>query len=590
MLKKAQVSGDMVLYVWLGGSDAAEEGVWSWSDGAGWAFEDWLPGNPNYKYEVPEPSNKTGEDCLKMHIEGGVWFDERCSTRIRPLCHRDTHVFKGKLNRTWTFPPAQVPKEIEFVWESDTAFTPFKRTGLSISWRIVDEDGSKSTFNPVYETENRFLIGTTNLVHDLKKLGASETEIWTDTIAYKMSALSQNFEGNCEKSQLKATRQSKLIQIFSQETTKLVSSISYEPRPTNEISDEDLVFGFQIYFFLTYCHESFSSLYATHLDNTDLETESEGLKLFIFYSDTIDMMTPPNMLQTFVNVISSKEVAYDKNLKGVEKMLEELINVLEPSFDYILSHIFTESQLALLANSSRMAFLRNQSTEEKGEEKIVLGENVFLSGDFGNMAVLGNHPVHMTSAESLSAFIPFCAFDGQPDGTQIGNFSVPFCRSFSPTITDGQLCYALNMTKVGFIKEALFFIDPNLERSVHLSHTSEQNSKNSPLKLKQGLGEKSQLAQMHIDTLEPFTSETFASYALTSLKKMTSTENFDEMSDQDKGCRMESRRDCERNILVEKVAKDCQCVPFSLWEAWPNSSNNNQVGLTIVQSRQKART
>ena len=208
------------------------------------------------------------------------------------------------------------------------------------------------------------------------------------------------------------------------------------------------------------------------------------------------------------------------------------------------------------------------------------------------MAVLGNHPVHMTSAESLSAFIPFCAFDGQPEpsGTQIGKFSVPFCRSFSPTITDGQLCYALNMTKVGFIKEALFFIDPNLERSVHLSHTSEQNSKNSPLKLKQGLGEKSQLAQMHIDTLEPFTSETFASYALTSLKKMTSTENFDEMSDQDKGCRMESRRDCERNILVEKVAKDCQCVPFSLWEAWPNSSNNNQVGSTIVQSRKKAKT
>ena len=111
-MKKAQVSGDMVLYVWLGGSDAAEEGVWSWSDGAGWAFEDWLPGNPNYKYEVPEPSNKTGEDCLKMHIEGGVWFDERCSTRIRPLCHRDTHVFKGKLNRTWTFSPAQVPNEI----------------------------------------------------------------------------------------------------------------------------------------------------------------------------------------------------------------------------------------------------------------------------------------------------------------------------------------------------------------------------------------------------------------------------------------------------------------------------------------------
>ena len=181
------------------------------------------------------------------------------------------------------------------------------------------------------------------------------------------------------------------------------------------------------------------------------------------------------------------------------------------------------------------------------------------------------------TADAPSSFIPFCAFDGELDshGTQSENFSVPFCNSFTPTIIEGQLCYALNITKIGFVKEALFFIDTNLERSVH---TSQQESKKSgALRLKQGLGKKSHLAKIHIDTLEPFTSETFASYALTSLKKMTSTQNFEEMLDEDKGCRMQPRSECERNILVQKVTEICQCVPFSLLEAWPNYTGNTQV-------------
>ena len=201
-----------------------------------------------------------------------------------------------------------------------------------------------------------------------------------------------------------------------------------------------------------------------------------------------------------------------------------------------------------------------------------------FSDDIGNMASMSNHPVHITSVDAMTSFIPFYAFDGNldSDGTQVGNLS--FCNSFTPTIIAGQLCYALNMTKVGFIQEALFFLDLNLERSFHREDSSGENSDSSPLKLKQGTGKKSQLAQIRIDTLEPFASETFASYALTSLKKMTSTKNFDAMSDEDKGCMMGARSKCERNILISSVAETCQCVPFALWQAWPRSSNVTQVG------------
>ena len=34
-------------YLWLGGSDKKEEGVWKWSDGSPWEFNRWNPGEPN---------------------------------------------------------------------------------------------------------------------------------------------------------------------------------------------------------------------------------------------------------------------------------------------------------------------------------------------------------------------------------------------------------------------------------------------------------------------------------------------------------------------------------------------------------------
>ena len=194
------------------------------------------------------------------------------------------------------------------------------------------------------------------------------------------------------------------------------------------------------------------------------------------------------------------------------------------------------------------------------------------------MATMSTHPLQMVSADTFSSFIPFCAFDGHlssDEGMQVGNVS--FCNSFYPTITPGgQLCYALNKTKIGVFEEAFFLIDPNTERSLHIvGQISEE--KKLPLKLKAGSSQESLLANVYIDTLESFTSETNASYALTSLKKMTSTSNFDEMSDQDKGCIMKARNVCQREAFLKKMTEVCQCVPFGLWPAWPNTSNEKQV-------------
>ena len=375
LLKKVQDSGEWLSYIWLGGSDSQEEGNWFWSDKSLWDFDNWYPGNSRY-LKSPEPSNGSRENCLKMKTQDGIWWDEDCNKRFRALCHRDTHVFKGKLNRTWTILSTAVPQEMEFVWESDMEFAPSKRTGLSISWRFEEELNLAP--DPVYAAENQFLIGTINLIHDLKEKGASETEIWTEAIAYKMSVIENRyFEGRCEKSLLKQPYQRNLVDTFSRETTR-IGSITYEPSFTNEISDEDLAFGFKIYFFLTFCHQNFLILWKNFDDNMELAVESEALNLYIFYSDTIDMMSPQNILQTFVNMMSSKEVMFDENLSGIRMMLEELTDVLSPSFPQILAHLYTESELDKISNFTHMTFLKTQSSESAispGEKKSIVSDN-----------------------------------------------------------------------------------------------------------------------------------------------------------------------------------------------------------------------
>ncbi|XP_051745521.1 galactose-specific lectin nattectin-like isoform X2 [Ctenopharyngodon idella] len=63
---------------WIGGSDAAEEGVWLWSDGTKMIYQIWSPGNP---------SNYLGkEHCLEMNYGNGNWNDGNCSVKKPFVC------------------------------------------------------------------------------------------------------------------------------------------------------------------------------------------------------------------------------------------------------------------------------------------------------------------------------------------------------------------------------------------------------------------------------------------------------------------------------------------------------------------------
>ncbi len=51
---------------WIGGSDAAQEGTWTWSDGSAWDYQNWRSGQPDNLYGA--------QDSLQMYPDGS-WDD-----------------------------------------------------------------------------------------------------------------------------------------------------------------------------------------------------------------------------------------------------------------------------------------------------------------------------------------------------------------------------------------------------------------------------------------------------------------------------------------------------------------------------------
>ena len=76
---------------------------------------------------------------------------------------------------------------------------------------------------------------------------------------------------------------------------------------------------------------------------------------------------------------------------------------------------------------------------------------------------LSSHPPHLVSGSAVSAFIPFCAFEGQlgiseEEVSRMPNLNFPVCQSFVPISLDGQLCYKLAMNKTSKGAENRFFL------------------------------------------------------------------------------------------------------------------------------------
>ncbi|XP_074538582.1 galactose-specific lectin nattectin-like [Halichoeres trimaculatus] len=67
---------------WVGGYDAAKEGVWLWSDGSQFEFKRWGKGEPNNRW--------FGEGCMEINLKGRDFVnDAKCSQEQPFICAKD---------------------------------------------------------------------------------------------------------------------------------------------------------------------------------------------------------------------------------------------------------------------------------------------------------------------------------------------------------------------------------------------------------------------------------------------------------------------------------------------------------------------
>ena len=176
--------------------------------------------------------------------------------------------------------------------------------------------------------------------------------------------------------------------------------------------------------------------------------------------------------------------------------------------------------------------------------------------------MLSLHPVHLTPDKEgnlpPSALVPFCSYQGNSsllgqERPELDNLTV--CDKFEPTILEGQLCYSLDMAKLGIKTKpgksnGLFLLlDPNPFPQNATEKTAETDD---------------QSFKVYIHTLGQYTTFAPGSYGMSTLKKMTGTKSFKQLPDHQRKCLVQTKEECQTQHYLNQVKKECKCVPWAL--------------------------
>lgn len=193
-------------------------------------------------------------------------------------------------------------------------------------------------------------------------------------------------------------------------------------------------------------------------------------------------------------------------------------------------------------------------------------------------SLLSPHLIESEEGIPPFALIPFCAYQGQLGtlGQRVSHFpSLSVCSKSTPTIVDGALCHTIAPTglttkqgeKFGvviLIDSNPVTLDPDLHQSpVQVGQEDWKDSWNVD-----ELGSRNE-ADMFFSTLNRFRGKSQGHFSLTGLKIMTATEKFLDQRGSSGSCSVKGFDECHQEAFIERVAKDCGCIPFSLSLALP---------------------
>ena len=190
---------------------------------------------------------------------------------------------------------------------------------------------------------------------------------------------------------------------------------------------------------------------------------------------------------------------------------------------------------------------------------------------------LSLHPVHLIPDEEgnlpPSALVPFCSYQGDDDllgheRPELDNLTI--CDKFESIILEGQLCYSLDIAKLGKLEKGtksgktnglFLLLDPNPYQL------------NDDVKNVGGSKIGDQSFKVFIHTLAQSSTFGPGSYGMSTLKRMTGTESFQQLPDHQKKCLVHNREECQTQKYLDQVQGECNCTPWAL----QTNQDKNQV-------------
>ena len=82
---------------WIGASDLASSGVWTWTDGTPFGYNAWASGEPN---------GNAGSDCVSSKVADGTWVASNCFSTKPYICNvppLPQHTCPARCDSEWAY-------------------------------------------------------------------------------------------------------------------------------------------------------------------------------------------------------------------------------------------------------------------------------------------------------------------------------------------------------------------------------------------------------------------------------------------------------------------------------------------------------